>query len=233
MKHRKKRGYYSFISTLFFPKDSQGQFFNINQNWLPLATNKTQHELLKKYKKDSSVFPVLSEKSHTAIAASLELYALDNNVGTQSNLIRFRPNVLDTYEEDGENASITNLLTRIRDRSLHDRVIVESHNQAEAMHVLEDLLVIIENALDAEGITLSASELSAKTRYKVPMLLGKYPFLAFVIFDALPELSILYVSGFINDVKCVYAFIRPKPNEIEIDEEWISNEHIVRVFADD
>lgn len=237
MGHRKKRGYYSFVSTLFFNKNSEGQIFDINQSWLPFIEdvdtkkNRKQKEMFKKHF-NLDIFPALNEKSYTALGAYLEIYASKNDLSTQSNLFRFRPHALDTYENEDEDASISELITRIRDRSLEDRIVIETHNQAESIQVLEELLQIMENALKREGIEIPEEITNMKLRHRVSVILGDNPFLAYVIFKELPSLSILYVSGFVYGVKSIFAFIRPQKEEIVIDNTWISNEHIVTVVAD-
>lgn len=232
MSYRKKRGFYSFVSTLLLPKKSHGATFNIRQSWLPLVSesNEKQIGLLQKYR-TLDVFPVLNERSYTSIAASLDLYALSRGLDTQSNLFRFRPIALNDYEEEGEDASITELLTRIREPSLEDRVVIESHNQSESVHVLEGLLVIMQEALKKENINIPSAIHNMKLRNRVSTLLGNNPFLAYIIFDRLPNLSILYISGYVNEIKSTFAFIRPNPSEIIIDEAWVFNEHIVEVVA--
>ena len=226
--HRKKRDYYSFVSTLFLPKGLDGKAFSIKESWLPFSGDNQQLILLYKHRLPE-VFPALNEKSYAAIGPSLDFYAIKKDVDIQSNLFRFRPHAFEAYEADGEDLSITGLTPKIRESDLENRIIIETHNQAESIRVLNELLIIIENALSDEQINVPSAIDNMKLRNRVSHLLSTYPFLPFVIFKQLPKLSVLYLSGFINDVKTVYAFIRPKKGEISIDETWIANEHKVKV----
>lgn len=233
MGKQKKRGYYSFVSTLFVPQGNRGKKYNIKHSWLPLLSedNDPQLELISKTKafKNRTVFPALNEKSHAAIAAILDLYAIEKNLDSQSTLFRFRPNAFDKYEEEGEDATIIELRTRIRDRSLTERAVIESHNQSESIGVLEDMLTLMEGSLKQEGITTEKSLQNSQLRYRVSALLSTYPFLAFALFDQLPKLCVLYVSGEISGVKSVYALIRHAGGKLVIDESWAINERLVHV----
>lgn len=234
MGNRKKRGYYPFVSTLFVPKSNRGKIYNIKNSWLPITDSDLQFDLISETEafKKRAVFPALNEKNHAAIAVMLDLYAVEESLESQSTLFRFRPHAFDQYEEDGEeDASINQLRTRIRSYSLSDRVVIESHNQSESVDVLNEMLTLMENMLGHAGIPLADNLKNTQMRYRVSALLATYPFLAFALFDHLPQLNVLYMSGEIRGVRSVYALVRPAGGELLIDESWMINDRIMQVVA--
>ena len=234
--NHKMKGYYSFVATLFSDQKHKGAVFNINQSWLPLTHDNKQLKLIDKYK-DSSLIPVLSERSYMQIILSLSRYAKRHNWLMQSVLVRVRPHAFDELSEEIKTIkpevkspySITAIKPLIRAANIQERTVIEAHNQSERLEILEELDKIIFHYLHKEGLYADDDIVDHQARVKVSTLLSRYPFLVYAIFKHLPKLNVLYYTTNMENKTIVTSMIRLNNADCIIDEKWRHAEQVMDV----
>lgn len=213
---------YSAISTVFAPLKDKGKRFSVYASWLPLVDiNNSDALALLNQHYTPYVFACLDEPSFTAMAAAIELYALENKLFAQSQKLILTP-FDKTANVNNANSGELDEQTAVDLAQFNEngKSNIDCSCPLESIQVISLINRLCLHALQRQGIPISKELDNTKLRKRANELLTHYPFLSYVIFALLPRLSLLRYQGEVLGLSVKIVYLRGTPSELSIDDDW-------------